>query len=204
MKRYLPLLLIVLGNGLCAQSRELWVSVGGSVLFNTKLGTPAPDGDSNDTRLGAGYRFGIRFGVDSTRRIGHEFQYGYSRARFTDDTGAILGDPGSGLMAIHQGGYNFLYYLTGMEQEAKVRLFVTGGFHISDFPLPGVGAVQASSIKPGLNYGGGVKWRLSPLFGARLDLREYETGKPNWNNLLSQQSGLLHQAEISAGIGIVF
>lgn len=204
MTRFLPVLLILFGNALWAQSRELWFSAGGSILSHTELGSPSLDGDPGDTRLGNGYRFGLRFGMNSNRHIGHEIQYAYSRTRFKDNDGAILGYVGSDLMAIHQAGYNLLYYITGATQESKVRPFVTGGFHVSDFPLPGLAAVQASSVKPGFNYGLGMKLQLSTLFSVRFDLRDYITGKPNWNKLLFQQSGLLHQTEATAGIGIFF
>jgi hypothetical protein len=85
-----------------------------------------------------------------------------------------------------------------------MRPFVTAGVHFSDFVLPGVAAMQGSSVKAGFNYGAGLKLRISTLFSVRFDLREYETGKPNWNDLLYHQSGLLHQTEASAGFGFFF
>jgi hypothetical protein len=178
--------MLVLANGVW-ESRELWVSAGGSTLSHSR--SPSPDGDPADTRLDNGYRFEM----SSTRHIGHEIQYRYSRTHSTDDDGSILGYQGSGLMAIHQAGYNLLYYLTESTQESKLRAFVTGGFHVSDFPLPGLAAVQASSVKPGFNYGVGMKLRLSTIFSMRFDVRDYVTGKPNWNSLMFLQSGWLHQ-----------
>ena len=208
MKRFLPVLLTLFGNGLWAQSRELWVSAGGSILSHTekneRLGSPSPDGDLGDVRIGNGYRFGFRFAFNSNRHIGHEIQYAYNRTRFTDNDGSILRDVGSAGTAFHQGGYNFLYYFTRANEESKMRPFATGGLHFSDFVLPGIGAVQGSSVKAGFNYGAGLKLRVSTLFSVRFDLREYETGKPNWNGLLLRQNGLLHQTEASAGFGFFF
>lgn len=205
MRHFLPTLLLLSANALQAQSRDLWLIAGASILLNKDLGSPAPDGAPDDARFGTGgYRFGFRLGFGASGHIGHEIQYAYSRTGFNDRTGAILGDPGSAGMGIHQGGYNLLYYFKDAGEDSKVRPFVTGGVHISDFPLPGSAAVQRSSVKFGFNYGAGVKVRVSTLFSVRFDLREYETGKPGWNGLMFNQSGLLHQTEASAGFGIFF
>ena len=208
MKRLLPVLLMVFGNCLWAQSRELWVSGGVSILSHTEkneqLGSPSPDGDPGDVRIGNGYRFGFRFGFNSNQHIGHEIQYAYNRTGLTDNDGSILGDVGSAGTAIHQAGYNFLYYFTGANKESKMRPFVTAGVHFSDFVLPGAAAVQGSTVKAGFNYGAGLKLRVSTLFSVRFELREYETGKPDWKDLLFHQGGLLHQTEASAGFGFIF
>jgi hypothetical protein len=208
MKGFLPALLMLFGNALWAQSRELWVSAGGSILSftegNEQLGSPSPMGEPGDVRIGSGYRFGFRFGFNSSPHIGHEIQYAYNRTNFTDNDGSIWGYLGSAGMAFHQGGYNFLYYFTHADEDSKMRPFATAGVHFSDFVLPGMAAVQGSSVKAGFNYGVGLKLRLSTLFSVRFDLREYETGKPNWNDLLFHQSGLLHQMEASAGFGFFF
>ena len=211
MKRFLPVLLMLFANALWAQPRELWVSAGASILSHTekneRLGSPSPDGEPGDVRIGNGYRFGFRFGFTSTRHIGHEIQYAYNRTRLIDNDGSILRHLGSAGTAFHQGGYNFLYYFTAANEgsgESRVRPFVTGGVHFSDFVLPGVGAVQGSSVKAGFNYGAGLKLPVSTLFSVRFDLREFETRKPNWNNLLFRQNGLLHQTEASAGFGFFF
>jgi Outer membrane protein beta-barrel domain len=102
-------------------------------------------------------------------------------------------------MSIHQGGYNLLYYLNATNEGAKARPFATVGVHFSDFALP-----EGSSVKFGVNYGGGIKFRISPLFGVRIDIRGYDTGKPNGNGLLVKQSGILHQTEASVGFGFYF
>jgi hypothetical protein len=204
MKKYLPVLIVIASSGLWGQSGELWLSGGGSSLANRNIGSPSSEGQASDVQLDSGFRLGFRYSFNSGGRIGHEIQYGYNRTNFIDNTGQIRPDMGSAGMAIHQGGYNLLYYLHAKKEESKVRTFATAGFHLSDFVLPGSGGPQGSSVKPGGNVGAGVKVRISPLFGFRVDLREYITGKPNWNGLLFNQGGLLYQTEISAGFGVYF
>ena len=180
------------------------MGAGGSILANTKIGTTAPNGVPGDVKRGDGFRINFRYAFNSSGHFGHELQYAYNRTTLTDNTGDILGAPGSAGTAIHQFGYNLLYYIHETKEDMNVRPFVTEGFHLSDFVLPGSGVEQGSSVKPGGNLGGGVKVRLSPLFGFRIDVREYLTGKPGWGGLLMNRSGLLYQTEISAALGVLF
>jgi hypothetical protein len=204
MKKCLPVLILVASSTLWAQSGTLWFSGGASILANGNIGSPFPDGQTSDVQLGNGFRLGFRFDFNSAGRIGHEIQYGYNRTNFVDNTGKILPDAGSAGTAIHQGGYNLLYYLRARKEESKVRPFATAGFHFSDFVLPGSGGPQGGSVRPGGNLGAGAKVRISPLFGFRVDVREYITGKPDWNGLLYKGGGPLYQTEISAGFGVYF
>jgi hypothetical protein len=104
---------------------------------------------------------------------------------------------------IHQFGYNVLYYFS--TRESAVRPLATVGVHFNDSVLPGSASIRHDSdSKFGVNYGVGLKWRVTPLVGLRGDLRGYETGKPDWGGALVRQSGLLHQMEASAGLGIYF
>jgi len=204
MRRYLPVLLVVFSSALWAQSAELWFSAGESILSNRNLGTPFTTGGlTNDVQLDNGFRFGFRFGFNSAGHIGHEIQYAYNRTHFIDNTGAILGRVTSQGMAIHQGGYNFLLYAT--PEGSRIRPFATGGLHFANFVPPGSSASSGGgSTKFGFNYGAGVKVKLTSKFGMRFDVREYETGKPNFGGLLIHQSGLLRQTELTAGFGLLF
>jgi opacity protein-like surface antigen len=207
MNRWLPVILAVLPGGLWAQSGELWVSAGASLLANTDLGSASPSGSSNDVHLGdAGFRIGLRVTLNTAGRWGHEFQYAYTYSYFDDRTGAILGAPGSTGMGMDQLGYNVLYYFNATNQEPKVRPFVTAGFQVDDYVMPFAAVVNHdnSSWRPGFNYGGGIQFRLSPLFAWRFDIRGYDTGKPDWAGILYKQGGLLHQTEASVGFGYVF
>ncbi len=175
-----------------AQTGGIWVSFGESLLSNSGLGTDQTiGGTKNDVRLTDGFRFGFRFGFDQGRRFGHEVQYAYNRThlKFNDQGGVEQG------MAIHQGGYNLLYYAP--PEGSRIRPFATGGVHFSNFTPPGSSATSGGgSTKPGLNYGAGVKAKVSSLFSVRFDVRQYITGKPFG---LPLADGLLRQTEISAG-----
>ena len=131
-------------------------------------------------------------------------QYAYSRTSLDDSTGTILPAPGSAATAINQIGYNFLYYLNTTNEGAKIRPFFTGGFHFSDYVLPFAALTHGNDFKPGFNYGMGIKYRISTLFGLRFDIRGYDTGKPEWSYTLYQHGGILHQTEASVGFGWYF
>jgi opacity protein-like surface antigen len=197
MKRLLLWGTLLLPSALWAQSGDAWFSAGESILSNNGIGTASPGGTSNDYKLENGFRFGFRFGLNSGGRVGHEFQYAYNRSHLK-----LLGVDQGG-MAIHQGGYNFLYYAT--PDGSKFRPFATGGVHFSNFVPPGASAAYGGgNTKFGFNYGAGVKVKLNSLFGLRFDVRQYQTGKPDFGGALTGASGLLRQTEISAGFGIHF
>ena len=204
MKRYLLIWLLVFSGLGYAQSGEIWVSAGASLFSNRDIGATSPDGNLSDVQLDHGFRLGLRLGLNSSRHFGHEFQYAYNHSTLNDQTGNILPDSTSAGMGINQLGYNLLYYLNAANEDAKARPFVTVGAHFSDFVLPYSATLHADSFKFGINYGGGIKFKISPLFGWRFDIRGYDTGKPNWSGLLVKQSGILHQTEASIGFGFRF
>jgi len=204
MRKCLLILLVVFSGALWAQSAELWVNGGASILSNKNIGSPLPDGAPGDVQLDSGFRIGLRFDYNSAGRFGHEIQYAYNRSDLSDRTGTLLPEPGSAAMNINQGGYNLLYYLNATNEGAKVRPFFTVGVHFSDFVTPFAAFQRGDVFKAGINYGGGMKFRISPMFGWRFDIRGYDTGKPNWNGELFKQSGILHQTEASVGLGFYF
>jgi len=180
--------LFVFAGALSAQMAEVSVSGGASALGNTELGTYSGTTYSLDN----GWRLAFRFTLNSQKFFGHEFGYAYNRTslKFGDSTGSA-----SQGMAMHQGFSNFLGYAT--PEGARVRPFATGGVHFSNFVPPGSSVTSGQGDnKFGFNYGGGVKVKLTDLFGIRLDLRQYHTGKP----FDLGGNGLLRQTEVSAGI----
>jgi hypothetical protein len=133
--------------------------------------------------------------MNSWAHFGHESGYVYTRTKLR-----LGGDETSEFgMAIHQGLYNFLAYAT--PEGKPVRPFAAGGVHFSNFVPPGASVTSGGgSTKVGLNYGGGVKIRITPMFAIRFDARQYWNGKPFD---LPNQNGTLRQMELSAGFSFI-
>ncbi len=173
-----------------AQLGEVSVSLGASKLRNNDLGS----GDASGYKADTNFRLGFRFTINSWRFMGHEIGYAYNHGHLTIPGQGDVGMP------IHQGMYNFLVYAT--PEGSPVRPFVTGGVQFSSFFPPGAGVFQGNGVtKFGYNYGGGIKVRLTSSFLGRIDVRDYTCGKPDFG--LNPQ-GLLHQLEVSAGLGLAF
>jgi len=219
MRKLAVLLFLAVAGSAWGQLFEVWFNGGESLMSNKGLGTtnvdgngnPLPGASQNDVTLGNGFRFSFRMTLNNESHFGHEVQYAYSRtsldfAAQPGTVGTILnpGTPASTAssqgMAVHQGGYNFLLYATN--EGTRIRPFATGGVGFANYVPPGASAYSGGgSNKFGFNYGGGVKVRLTHLFGARLDVRQYTTPKP-FN--LPLASGWLRQTEVSAGFGVIF
>lgn len=191
MNKFL-LALVVVPSAL-AQNAEFAVSGGQSRLSNKSLGQFQGTGLS----LQDGFRLGFRVTLNNWRFLGHEFGYAYNRSKLRFETTP----PEDQGMAIHQGFYNFLVYAT--PEGSTVRPFATGGGHFNNYVPPGSSATSGGGdVKFGINYGGGIKVRVGPMFAIRLDLRQYLTKKPNFGGAL-QPSGMLKQLEVSAGFALV-
>lgn len=186
--------LLCAGAGLCpAQVGELALSFGQSIMKDNVLGSSS---DLSTTyNIQDGFRFTVRFTLNTKKFIGHEFGYGYSRTKL-----GIAGASDNASMPTHQGFYDFLLY--GLPEGFRVRPFLAGGAQFSTFVPPGASATYGTgTTKYGGNFGAGVKMKLTSMFLLRADVRDYVTGKPFG---LSGQSGALHQIEASAGLGIFF
>lgn len=200
MRKLAVVLALAFSGAAFGQTGELWFNFGESELANNGIGTPlAFGGTSSDYSLASDWRFSFRFDFNQGEHFGHEIQYAYNRTALKDN---IPGQQSSTGMAIHQGGYNFLYYIL-TKSDSKVRPFATAGVQFDDFVPPGAsGAYGGGSNKFGANFGAGVKIHLHGIWAARLDAREYVTGKPSFG--LAMNTGSLWQTEISAGVGIGF
>ncbi len=188
--------LLLLATGLAyGQSAEFSVTGGVSRLNNSQIGGFADSTGSSAFSLRDGWRIGFRTTVNNWRFFGHEFGYGYNRTQLREEgTGTETG------MAIHQGFYNFLVYAT--PDGSKVRPFAAGGAHFNNYTPPGTSVTSGGgSAKIGFNYGGGVKFRVSPIFAIRFDVRQYQNGKPF--DFLQNRKGLIGQLEVSLGFGLV-
>ena len=200
MRKLAVVVFLACATSAWGQLFEVWFNGGQSLMSNNGLGTTAQFGGSkDDVKFEDGFRFSIRMALNNESHFGHEVQYAYSRTKLkiADQPGV----PGSDLgMAVHQGGYNFLLYAT--PEGTRIRPFATGGVGFSNYVPPGSSATSGGGYnKFGVNYGGGVKMRLTSLFGARVDVRQYTTPKPFD---LPLKEGWIRQTEISAGVGVIF
>jgi hypothetical protein len=169
------------------QSFEAGLHGGAMRISNADIGTLTVGGTDRIT-LKNGWRFGARMTINQFAFFGHELGYAYNRTAF------VLPDQKAGT-AMHQGFYNFLAYAT--PEGSKIRPFATGGIHFSNTIYPGSTVTQGGgSNKLGVNYGGGLKIRISPKYLIRFDVRQYLQGKPFD---FPGQSGKLKLLEISTG-----
>jgi opacity protein-like surface antigen len=212
MKKFLPVLALAFSSAAWAQTGELWFNFGESLLQNAGLGTdqisplggPVNGATSNDVKLTNDWRFSFRFGFNQGDHFGHEIQYAYNRTQLQYNVPEVVQgvtEPSKSGMAFHQGGYNFLYYL-GTGTDRRIRPFATAGVMFDTFVPPGSSLYGGGSTKFGANFGAGVKVHIKGIWAARLDAREYVSGKPAFGFPLN--SGALWQTEISAGVGVGF
>ncbi len=190
---------MVLGMGLVyGQAAEGSLSFGRSIFTDKDLGEFGIAAGVRETlRIGDGFRVTARLSLNNWRFFGHEFGYGYDRSSLR------VGQEKVG-MSVHQGFYDFLVH--ALPEGSSVRPFVCGGGGFSSFFPPGASAFQGNGVtKFGYNYGAGVKVRVGPIYGFRVDLRDYVTGKPFKNEFgLQNVRGMLHNIEVSAGFAVFF
>lgn len=181
----------------CGQTFDAYFSAGQQLMTNAQLGSLSGDVTQDVAKLTDGFRFGFRMGFGWRDWFGHEIGYAYNRTHLKDVAGGSETDYGG--MAAHQGFYDFLVY--GTKEGHRIRPFVAAGGQFTNFVPPGASASYGQGEnKFGLNYGVGVKARITSIFGIRLDYRQYWMGKPFG---LPGSSGHLFLNEISAGFGIV-
>lgn len=172
MIRFLLVLLTV-----PAWSQALEMAVGGGItrLSNAGLGKVDPNStQQDDYSLKGGFRIVMRMTFNSGQFTGHETGYAYNRTQLVQHSEGLTSQTG---MAVHQGFYNYLLYPT--REGSRIRPFATGGVHFANFVPPGSSATSGGgSTKFGVNYGGGLKIRVSERFQLRFDARQYRTPKP--------------------------
>jgi hypothetical protein len=176
-----------------AQVGEFSVSGGVSRFNSANLGDSA--GAAVD--LHDGFHLGLRFTLNTYKFFGHEFGYAYNHSNIQIHTSPVSDNSTS----VHQGFYDFLVYAT--PEGTRIRPFLAAGGNFSSFYPPGTGIYGGGQTKFGVNVGGGVKVKVSPLFGIRFDVRDYNTGKP-LGSIFENVNGRLNQLEISAGVSLLF
>lgn len=191
MRRSLLLLVFLACSATAfAQIGEVSLSFGESKARNNSLGAAG----SGDLTVDTNFHMAFRLTINSYKFFGHEIGYGYNHGNIK------IAGTSAGSMPIHQGFYDFLVYAT--PEGSRIRPFGAGGVHFSTFIPPGASVFSGNgTTKFGLNYGGGVKFRVTSSFLGRVDVRDYFTGKPDFG---TSPQGKLHQLEISAGLGFIF
>src|SRR4051794_36736706 len=149
-----------------AQSAEISVS-GGVSRFNGHYAT-AGGGDNTPIDFTNGFRLAFRFTWNQGKLFSHEIGYGYTRSHFE-----LQSSPKQDIspLSMHQGLYDFLINAT--PEGSRVRPFVAGGVQFTSFYPPGASVYGGSITKFGVNYGAGIKFKLTPVWGIRADFRQY-------------------------------
>jgi Outer membrane protein beta-barrel domain len=170
------ILLLLFTLPVFSQVLELGVGGGQSRLSNAGLGkVDATSTQPDDYSLKGGFRINFRVTTNSGDFTGHEFGYAYNRTQLVQNVNGSAGAQQG--MAIHQGFYNYLLYPT--REGKRIRPFAAGGVHFANYVPPGASAAQGGgSTKFGVNYGGGLKIRVSEKFLWRFDVRQYTNPKP--------------------------
>ncbi len=143
-------------------------------------------------KLDNGWNLGFRMTVNPYRIFGYEFGYIYDRSH------ALIGGVDQGGMAIHNGFADGLIYAT--KEGSRIRPFGAAGINFSNFVLPGSSSQYGGGQNRfGFNYGAGIKFKATGPWQIRFDIRQFNTGKPDFN--LPGINGRLLQTQVSAGVG---
>jgi opacity protein-like surface antigen len=181
---------------------------GGQSRFPSKsadIGTTTSDPASGTYKMKDGFRINLRMALNTGRFIGHEFGYAYSHTALeapaiTTTTGSITSTvPAQNIsLPSHQGFYDFLLY--AMPEGKIIRPFAAGGVQFTAFSQPGSQYTNNRETKYGINYGGGIKVKVKENWGFRLDVRQYNMGKPFQ---LPNASGRLLMWEFSGSVSFL-
>jgi opacity protein-like surface antigen len=174
-----------------AQSAEISVSGGASRIGGSLVNLGSSGGD---VTWKSGFRLGLRFTWNQGKLFSHEVGYGYSRTQLWQQSQEIAP------ISMHQGLYDFLINAT--PEGSRVRPFVCGGVQFTSFYPPGASVYGGSITKFGINYGGGLKVKLTPIWGIRADFRQYAMGKPDFFG--TGTSGWMRLTEITGGVMFMF
>ncbi len=134
----------------------------------------------------SGYQAGFRITENRGRYFGAELEYGFANQpmAFVDLR------PGLGRLdsdhRIHSLMYSVLFYPT--EWDSRLRPYVSAGVGTAFYQVTGDSKAAASVEGIGLrdrwklagSWGGGVKYRINPQWGVRVDLRHQITGVPDY------------------------
>jgi len=192
VKQLLVLSLLLAFAGVAsAQILEFGVGGGASRLSNNTLAVLTAGPPQLRADLMNGWRLNFRLGVNPYSHFGYEAGYSYVRSNL-DYAGREV------KAAAHQGAFAMLAYIT--PEGTRVRPFFAGGAQFSTFPYPGYSVSQgANETKFGINYGTGVKAKVTDRWLIRIDFRQYLSPKPDFGLAPQKPEGWLRMNEISMG-----
>lgn len=174
-------------TGAFAQSLEGSVSAGVSQISDSA-------GDlGSGFNLDNGFKLAFRLNINPYEHIGFEGGYAYNRTHLNYE------GVSQGGFAVHQGTGDVLAFATKVG--SRIRPYVAGGIGFSNFVPPGQTAQYGQGeTKFALNYGAGARFKVKGPFFARVDVRQFNSGKP----FSLGGSGRLLQNEFTVGVGYAF
>jgi Outer membrane protein beta-barrel domain len=178
-----------------AQSAEISVS-GGVSRFSGDYATVGGT-DNTAIRFTNGFRLAFRFTWNQGKLFSHEIGYGYAKSHLHLRTSP---EEDIAPISLHQGLYNFLINAT--PEGSRVRPFATGGVQFTSFYPPGASVYGGSITKFGVNYGFGLKLKLTSIWGIRGDFRQYAMPRPDFG--FANKSGWMRQNEMTGGFMFMF
>lgn len=171
------------------QSFEGDVSGGPNHISTNSALISSSSGINYDT---GGWNLGFRMTVNPYRIFGFEVGYIYNR------THLFVNGQDAGGTAIHEGFGDGLIYVT--KEGSRIRPFGAAGVNFNNFVIPGGSSQYGGQNKFGINYGVGVKVRVKDKWHVRFDIRQSNTGKPDFG--IPGVSGRLLLTQFSVGFGV--
>ncbi len=212
MKQFLCFAVLMLGVCAPAWGQTIEVSVlrGWARMSKTPLGSSSPESPlDGDTKFRNGYSNGVRLTWNPHRYYGYELGYLQTRATLEAKIQATADGPKQTLnrkVRLHQAFFDFLVYW--MPKNERWRPYVAMGAQAQQSGNPRNIAqwAGASTRNYGFHYGAGLKIKLFNHAQARLDARDYWTGKPYDLSFkdVTRGGGSGRQQEASVGIGFTF
>ena len=188
-----------------AEGIDFGVGIGYADAGKRKAGTLSVQDQNgaetpSEVTMGSGVMFVPRLTLNTGDFISHDLSFAYSRANVQVNLpGTSLFDQST---SIGQAMYNMLLHAT--PDGSKVRPYVAGGGGFVMFYPPGAGLTSGvNTVRPGINYGGGVRVQVNERWHARVDFRQ--TIAPNPRLFQGQDaSGMFRQNQFTVGAGVTF
>ncbi|MDZ7638110.1 MAG: outer membrane beta-barrel protein [Bryobacterales bacterium] len=188
-----------------AEGIDFGVGIGRADAGKRSAGTLLIQGDGgvetpSDITMGSGFTIVPRMTLNAGDYISHDLSFAYSRANVQVNlAGANLFDQST---SIGQAMYNMLLHAT--KDGSRFRPYVAGGGGLVMFYPPGAGLTSGvNTVRPGVNYGAGLRVQVNERWHARVDFRQ--TLAPNPRLFQGQDaSGLFRQNQFTIGAGISF